>query len=278
MISSLREGIGAASLCQAPSRLLPTRARCTHARAPGIGVANRAWGRVTDRRYAGRAAQGMRIRGGSGPLGQGRGRSDTHRGADEVVASRQSAGRRERVAGCHCAQKRSSATTVSQDTPRLLDALAVLAKHRVRFLLIGGYAAIARGSPLLTGDIDICYSRDGENLERLAGALRELRATLRGAPPDEPFQLDAKALKEGDHFTFSTTAGPLACLGTPAGTRGFDDLNQAATDIDLDGLTVRVPAVDDLIRMKRAAGRLKDQAGLEWLRALREEMEERGPD
>jgi hypothetical protein len=166
---------------------------------------------------------------------------------------------------------------MSQDTPRLLDALEVLARHRVRFLLIGGYAAIARGSPLLTGDIDICYSRDDENLERLAGALRELRATLRGAPPDVPFRLDAKALKEGDHFTFSTTAGPLDCLGTPTGTRGFDDLNQAATDVDLDGLTVRVPAVDDLIRMKRAAGRLKDQAGLEWLRALREEMAERGP-
>jgi hypothetical protein len=165
---------------------------------------------------------------------------------------------------------------VTDEAPRLLDVLEVLVRHRVRFLLIGGYAAIARGSPLLTGDVDICYSRDDENLERLAAALRELRATLRGAQRDVPFQLDAKALREGDHFTFSTTAGSLDCLGTPAGTRGFDDLNQDATDIDLDGLAVRVPSVDDLIRMKRAAGRLKDQVGLEWLRALREEIEKSG--
>jgi len=162
---------------------------------------------------------------------------------------------------------------VSEESPRLLDALRVLSQHRVRFVLIGGYAAIARGSPLLTGDIDICYSRDDENLERLAAALRELKATLRGAPPDLPFQLDAKALKEGDHFTFSTTIGAFDCLGTPAGTRGFDDLNEDATDVDFDGFSVRVPSVDDLIRMKRAAGRPKDLVGLEWLRSLRDETE-----
>lgn len=162
---------------------------------------------------------------------------------------------------------------MSQEAPRLVDVLRVLARHGVRVVLIGGYAAIARGSPLLTGDVDLCYARDDANLERLAVALRELQATLRGAPPDLPFLLDAKALKEGDHFTFSTTAGALDCIGTPAGTRGFGDLDEEATDVELDGLTVRVASLDDLIRMKRAAGRLKDQVGLEWLRALRDKIE-----
>lgn len=162
---------------------------------------------------------------------------------------------------------------MSEDTPHLLDAVRVLTRHRVRFVLIGGYAAIARGSPILTGDVDLCYARDEENLERLAAALRELRATLRGAPPDLPFQLDAKALKEGDHFTFSTSAGSLDCLGTPAGTQGFADLDRDASDIELEGMIVRVASVEDLIRMKRAAGRPKDMVGLEWLRALRDERE-----
>jgi hypothetical protein len=162
---------------------------------------------------------------------------------------------------------------MSQESPRLLDALRVLAHHRVRYVLIGGYGAIARGSPILTGDVDICYARDDENLERLAAALRELRATLRGAPPDVPFQLDAKALKEGAHFTFTTTAGSIDCLGTPAGTQGFADLDQDADDVDLGGMTIRVASIEDLIRMKRAAGRPKDLIGLEWLRALREEVE-----
>lgn len=157
-----------------------------------------------------------------------------------------------------------------------LEAFRVLNAHGVRFVLIGGFAAVIRGSPVITGDLDLCYARDDENLERLAEALRELKATPRGAPPDLPFLLDAQTLKNGDHFTFSTTAGPLDCLGTPAGTAGFRDLDGDATDEDLDGLTIRVASLDDLIRMKRAAGRAKDRIALEWLGNIREELEEGG--
>jgi hypothetical protein len=152
-------------------------------------------------------------------------------------------------------------------------ALRVLTAHGVRFVLIGGFAAVIRGSPVITGDIDICYARDKENLEHLAEALRELQATLRGAPPDLPFLLDARTLKNGDHFTFATRVGPMDCLGTPAGTAGFRDVDADATDEDLDGLTVRVASLDDLIRMKRSAGRPKDRIALEWLGNLREELE-----
>jgi hypothetical protein len=151
--------------------------------------------------------------------------------------------------------------------------LGTLTEHGVRFVLIGGYAAALRGSPMLTGDIDVCYARDNENLRALSDALEELSATLRGAPSDI-FRLDAATLKAGDHFTFSTKAGPVDCLGTPAGTDGFADLNASATEEDLDGLTVRVASVDDLIRMKLAAGRPQDLIAVEWLSALRDELDQ----
>ena len=154
-----------------------------------------------------------------------------------------------------------------------LAVLRTLADHGVRFVLIGGFAAAIRGSPVITGDVDICYGREEENLQRLAAALVELGATLRGAPSGVPFQLGAKALRAGDHFTFSTGGGPLDCLGTPAGTDGFADLDASATDEDLDGLVVRVASVDDLIRMKRAAGRPQDLIAVEWLAALRDELD-----
>jgi hypothetical protein len=143
----------------------------------------------------------------------------------------------------------------------------------VRFVVIGGFAGAIRGSPMITGDLDLCYARDDEDLERLASALVALGATLRGAPADVPFRLDAPSLRAGDHFTFSTSAGPLDCLGTPTGTDGFADLDASATSEDLDGLTVRVAAIDDLIRMKRAAGRPQDLIAIEWLSALRDELE-----
>ena len=140
-------------------------------------------------------------------------------------------------------------------------------------MLIGGFAAALRGSPMMTGDVDICPARDGGNLDRLAEALRSLHARLRGASADVAFLLDGRTLEASDHFTFSTDEGPIDCLGTPAGTDGFVDLDASATDEDLDGLVVRVASLDDLIRMKRAADRPQDRIAVEWLSALRDELE-----
>jgi hypothetical protein len=153
-----------------------------------------------------------------------------------------------------------------------LSALDVLTRHGVRFIMIGGIAAAAHGSPSLTGDLDICCERDQDNLDRLAAALAELHAALRGADPDAGFVLDARSLAAGDHFTFTTDAGDLDVLGTPAGTNGFADLDANAVDVDLDGLLVRTASLEDLIRMKRAAGRPKDRVELEILGALRDEL------
>ena len=154
-----------------------------------------------------------------------------------------------------------------------LAALRTLVDHGVRFVLIGGFAGALRGSPLITGDLDICYARDDDNLERLAEVLRALEARLRGAPPDVPFLPDARTLRAGDHFTFGTSVGPLDILGTPSGTKGFADLDANATDEVVDGLTIRVASIEDLIRMKRAAGRPTDLIALEWLSAVRDELE-----
>jgi hypothetical protein len=154
-----------------------------------------------------------------------------------------------------------------------LAGLRTLVGHQVRFVLIGGFAAALRGSPMMTGDVDICHARDRGNLERLAAAMGELGARLRDAPADAPFRLDAPTLAAGDHFTFSTSAGPIDCLGTPAGTEGYADLDSSASDEDLGGVTVRVASLGDLIRMKRASDRPQDRVAIEWLSALRDELE-----
>lgn len=159
---------------------------------------------------------------------------------------------------------------VEFDPVRMLEALNA---EGVRYIVIGAVAGRMLGSPSLTGDLDICYDRDPANLERLSTVLRSLHARLRGVEPNVPFRLDARSLAAGDTFTFVTDAGDLDILGTPAGTTGFDHLNRTAETVDIDGLVVRVASIDDLIRMKRAAGRPKDLIEVEVLAALREEID-----
>jgi hypothetical protein len=151
--------------------------------------------------------------------------------------------------------------------------LRTLHRHGVRYVLIGGWAAKLLGSPTLTTDIDICYARDDTNLDRLADALEELHPHLRGGPVELPFRPDTRTLRAGDHFTLATDAGDLDLLGSPAGVSSFDALARASSMLDLDGVPVAVAAIDDLIAMKRAAGRRKDLIELEVLGALREEMD-----
>ena len=151
--------------------------------------------------------------------------------------------------------------------------VGMLGRHRVRYVLIGGLAAVTRGAPLVTQDVDVCHATDTANLTRLAEALREVRAVLRGADPGLHFALDARTLANGDTFTFTTDIGSIDILATPAGTSGYEDLARSAEVFEMFGQRVLVATVEDLIRMKRASGRTKDLLAVEELGALRDELD-----
>jgi hypothetical protein len=152
-----------------------------------------------------------------------------------------------------------------------LSMLSMLIDAGVEFVLIGGVAARIWGSPSLTRDVDICHERTSANLERLAGALRGVHARLRGVDDDVPFLLDASTLGAGGNFTFVTDLGDLDILAIPAGVAGYGELAASADVTELGSIRVRVASLDDLIRMKRAAGRPKDRIEVEILTALRSE-------
>ena len=151
--------------------------------------------------------------------------------------------------------------------------LRALLEHGVDFVLIGGLAGIARGSSYPSYDVDIAYARDDDNLERLAGALQELGATLRGAPRSVPFQLDSRTLKSGAHFTFQTDHGSLDLLYNPDGAPPYDKLKAAAgAPAEVEGELMHVASLDHLIAMKEASDRTKDKLMATEYRVLSDQL------
>ncbi|MBJ7521532.1 MAG: nucleotidyl transferase AbiEii/AbiGii toxin family protein [Solirubrobacteraceae bacterium] len=147
-----------------------------------------------------------------------------------------------------------------------------LAERRIDFVVIGGIAMILQGSGRNTFDLDLCFATDANNLRLLGEALVELGASLRGVDDDVPFVPDARTLARVDVLTLHTRLGNLDVLRRPAGAPTYERLRTGADVYDIGGIEVRVASVDDLLAMKRAAGREKDLVDvseLEMIKRLR---------
>jgi predicted nucleotidyltransferase len=153
--------------------------------------------------------------------------------------------------------------------------LRALIEGGVDFVVIGGLAAQAHGSPLITEDLDVCFDLDRANLDRLAAVLNELAAVRRGMPDGLRAPLDRRALRAGDVFTLRTRFGDLDLLARPDPGLDFPQLRSRAERFELAGMPVWIAALEDVIAMKRAAGRSKDLIAIEHLAALREEIDRR---
>jgi hypothetical protein len=154
--------------------------------------------------------------------------------------------------------------------------LAALDEARIDFVVIGAVALVLHGSSRVTRDLDLCYSRDRANLERLAKALEPFGPTLRGAPDDLPFTLDAATLRAGLNFTLQTSAGDLDLLGEVTGIGDYRAVHRLSVIMPVYDRDVRVLSLDGLERAKRATGRLTDLADLAEIREIRRLTKERG--
>lgn len=156
--------------------------------------------------------------------------------------------------------------------------LSALHEARVDFVIVGAYAAVAHGAPVLTRDLDICYDREPANLQRLAGSLQPFHPRLRGSEPTLPFRLDLSTLRQGMNFTLVTDAGDLDLMGELSGVGQFSVVARRAEEITLYGRQFRVASLEVIIASKRAAGRAKDKAvlaELEALKALKDRLKKR---
>ncbi len=133
---------------------------------------------------------------------------------------------------------------------------------------------IAHGSAYVTVDVDFAYSRDRPNISSVVQALETLHPTLRGFPPGLPFAWNEQTVRSAANLTLVTDACDVDLLGVVAGVSSFVDLWNRSVEKELYGVRIRVASIDDLISMKRAANRPKDQNHVMELLALKKLIEE----
>jgi predicted nucleotidyltransferase len=155
--------------------------------------------------------------------------------------------------------------------------LGLLARHGVRFVVIGGLAGMAHGSARATLDVDVVYARDPDNLRQLVAALADQAPYLRGAPPGLPFRWDERTLQGGLNFTLTTRIGDLDLLGEVTGGGGYPQLLPFTEELELFGVPCRCVTLEKLIQLKRAAGRVKDLEAIAELQVLLEEYRKQDP-
>ena len=139
-----------------------------------------------------------------------------------------------------------------------IDFIQCLNKHKVRYLLVGGYAVIIRGYSRSTGDMDIWVEKENLNYQSLIKAITEF-----GLPS---FAIPSEKFFSNDYDVFSFGRPPYAIeIMTEVRGLEFESAFNLATLERIDSIQVRVVHINHLIMAKKAAGRHKDLNDLENL-------------
>lgn len=134
-----------------------------------------------------------------------------------------------------------------------------LNKNKVNYVVIGGAAVIAHGYKRLTSDIDIFIQPVKENVEKVFEALTETGYDLQGTTVEEALQ---KKLLFRQY---------ILMLDIHPESKGitFEEVWQNKVQFKLEGQDVYFVSLDDLILMKKAAGRPQDLQDLRFLEELK---------
>ncbi|MDM8542250.1 hypothetical protein QUF90_14305 [Desulfococcaceae bacterium HSG9] len=141
------------------------------------------------------------------------------------------------------------------------DMLLALSDEKVRYLLVGAYALAAHGYPRATMDIDIWVMPSPQNADAVMRALRRFGAPLHNLTKED-------LQKDGTIFQIGVAPRRIDIITTASGLR-FEEAFSRSLSVNIEGIKVHIPSIDDLICNKRASGRTKDLADAEALESLK---------
>lgn len=135
--------------------------------------------------------------------------------------------------------------------------LRLLNSNGVRYLLIGGYAVVLNGHVRNTSDLDIAVSNDLPNAAKLVKSLREFGFDL-------PILTEALFTKPNSLIKMGHEPLKVEILNYLKGVE-FEKAYENRQVISVEGLEISLIAIGDLIKNKKAVGRLQDLADVEAL-------------
>jgi predicted nucleotidyltransferase len=138
--------------------------------------------------------------------------------------------------------------------------LQLLQEEGADFILVGAYALAAHGYPRATMDIDIWVRPAPANAPAVLRALSRFGAPLHG--------LSIEDLSHDDTIFQIGVAPRRIDIITGVSGLEFDSAWNHARNVEIEGLSIRIPSLDDLIKNKTASGRTKDIADAEVLKRL----------
>jgi predicted nucleotidyltransferase len=157
----------------------------------------------------------------------------------------------------------------------LLATLRRLDEGKVQFIVVGGVAAVLNGAPIHTFDVDVVYSREPGNIDRILAVLDSLDAVFR-IQPERRLRPARSHIAGGGHLNLMTRFGPLDLLGTIGKGAGFAELLPQSDEMDIgQGIRVRVLNLETIISTKEQVASEKDLAVLPILRRTLDEFRQR---
>jgi hypothetical protein len=153
--------------------------------------------------------------------------------------------------------------------------LGRLARHRVKFVVVGGFAAVAHGVTLITLDVDVCCPMTAANVLRIHESLSDLHPFHRFTPNHKPFAVDSNTAKGWKNINLQTDLGPLDVLGEVPGVGSYSQVRHRTRTVRLPFGPCRILDLDALIVAKTTAGRPRDKEAVVQLRAIRERKQRR---
>jgi hypothetical protein len=166
--------------------------------------------------------------------------------------------------------------TSSKETtgPNLSAIIEGLVKADIKFIIVGGLAAVVQGAPVTTMDVDIVHNRSPENIVKLFAFLKSIGAVHRRLD-DKVIEPTERDISGQGHALFSTRLGPLDVLAVIEEGKTYDDLLEHTVDVKFRGHTIKVLDLKMIIELKKASKDPKDKQRLpvleETLRQLQEE-------